>query len=102
MTRTEEIILSEGFLADVRDLLLRSRAALDELERLGDEHAPEGSGPSPQVALEEIDAALTRLDEGTFGLCTDCRQLIPAERIEAMPCAGLCVRCQHGRETRAF
>ena len=44
--------------------------------------------------LTEIDAALKRIDEGTFGVCTRCGKPISAERLEALPWAALCIECQ--------
>jgi RNA polymerase-binding transcription factor len=41
--------------------------------------------------LTEIDAALKRIDEGTFGVCTRCGKPIAAERLEALPWATLCI-----------
>ena len=44
--------------------------------------------------LRRIDAALLRIQEGTFGYCSDCDQEIPWERLRAEPTAVRCVRCQ--------
>jgi DnaK suppressor protein len=46
-----------------------------------------------QVTIGEIDAALTRLDAGTYGSCTQCGAAIPEERLELRPFAGRCVAC---------
>ena len=43
--------------------------------------------------LDEINAALHRIDEGTFGKCTACGTAIAEERLKAIPYAPLCVRC---------
>jgi DnaK suppressor protein len=48
--------------------------------------------------LEQVNAALRRLDEATYGICADCGEPIPIERLEALPYATLCVRCQSTRE----
>jgi DnaK suppressor protein len=47
-----------------------------------------------QLRRNEIVAALGRVDEGTFGKCERCGQDIPAERLEALPTARLCVTCK--------
>ena len=47
-----------------------------------------------QVHLAAIDAALARLDAGTYGACTSCHKPIPPERLEALPWAALCIDCQ--------
>lgn len=44
-----------------------------------------------QLAL--VDAALARMDEGTYGLCTVCHRPIVAERLEVVPWAATCVAC---------
>ena len=50
--------------------------------------------------LAEIDAALKRIEEGTYGTCTNCDRPIPVERLEALPWATLCIDCQRDRERR--
>ena len=44
--------------------------------------------------LKLIDAALERLDEGEFGLCTECEEPIPRRRLNIVPWAAYCVPCQ--------
>ncbi len=70
-----------------------------------DEHDPEGAtiafersqvGALVRQAehhLEEIDAAMKRLDAGTYGACAGCGQPIAAGRLEARPVARTCMRC---------
>ena len=41
--------------------------------------------------LGEIDAALQRIDEGSYGLCVKCGRPIGVERLEALPWATLCL-----------
>ena len=50
--------------------------------------------------LVDIDAALRRIDDGTYGVCTNCGKQIPEERLEARPWATLCIDCQRKRERR--
>jgi DnaK suppressor protein len=50
-------------------------------------------GHSEQV-LAQIDAALARIEAGTFGTCTNCGKPIAEERLEARPWASLCIDCQ--------
>jgi DnaK suppressor protein len=56
-----------------RDLALRDRA-------------------NQQLAL--VDAALGRLDDGSWGVCRSCGKPIAEERLEALPWAALCIDCQ--------
>ena len=53
--------------------------------------------------LADIEHALRRLDEGTYGTCEACGKTIPDERLEAMPAARFCVddQAEAERENRA-
>ena len=44
--------------------------------------------------LESIDAALERIEEGKYGKCVNCGQPIQEKRLEAVPWARHCLRCQ--------
>jgi len=50
--------------------------------------------------LADIDAALRRIEDGTYGICTSCGRRIAEERLEARPWATLCIDCQRERERR--
>jgi DnaK suppressor protein len=47
---------------------------------------------------QSIDEALTRLNEGTYGICAECGIEISEKRLEAVPFAKLCVQCQSQQE----
>ena len=49
-----------------------------------------------RAAIEEIDRALERIDAGTYGVCEQCGERIPKERLKAIPYARLCVKCKSG------
>ena len=107
---------TEATTVDFRQLLLEERASLHaKLAELG--FADDGTGldydpnfaDSSQVtaergeaealagelrdALAEVEQALHRLDEGTYGNCDVCGRPIAAARLEAMPAARLCIDC---------
>jgi DnaK suppressor protein len=50
-----------------------------------------------QETITEIDAALARIDAGTYGRCVSCGAEIPEERLELRPFAGRCVACSSSR-----
>ena len=50
--------------------------------------------------LELVDAAMARLDDGTFGTCTTCAKPIAVERLEALPWAAQCIDCARGASGR--
>jgi RNA polymerase-binding transcription factor DksA len=44
--------------------------------------------------LRDVEDALARMEQTTYGVCSDCRTLIPLERMTAYPTAKRCFRCQ--------
>lgn len=48
--------------------------------------------------LTQLDEALARLEGGNYGLCEDCGEIIPEQRLQIVPYAACCVRCQTQRE----
>ena len=48
-----------------------------------------------QAKLKELEAALQRMGEGTYGVCEACDQAIEPERLAAFPIATLCIACAH-------
>lgn len=55
-------------------------------------------GEAQRRELEQIDAALARLDAGEYGVCRDCGQDIDPRRLAALPYALLCTECATRRE----
>ena len=96
------------------DLLKRKSAMVAELiddvpDRVGDsiDVSTEEQTGATQLELEtrlarelaEIDAALGRINEGSFGECEDCGDPIGERRLAARPLARLCVDCQEEVES---
>jgi len=46
-----------------------------------------------ELLLEQVDAALERVEAGTFGVCQQCGREIDAERLQAVPYASHCIAC---------
>lgn len=46
-----------------------------------------------RTELERVEAALRRLDDGTYGICESCGNPIAPERLEAIPWAATCIDC---------
>jgi DnaK suppressor protein len=53
-----------------------------------------------QVEVEEVDAALAKIEAGTYGICERCGQVIPKARLKAIPQARLCIACKSGGLSR--
>lgn len=53
-----------------------------------------GRMESESDEIKEIEEALDRMQDGSFGLCENCEKRIPKERLKAIPYARLCVACK--------
>lgn len=49
-----------------------------------------------RAAIEDIDRAIEKIHDGTYGKCESCGKHIPKERLKALPQAALCVQCKSG------
>jgi RNA polymerase-binding transcription factor DksA len=50
------------------------------------------------AALADVDAALRRIEQGTYGRCSSCAGMVSRARLEAVPSAPLCGTCHHARD----
>ncbi len=48
--------------------------------------------------IAKIDAALQRIEDGTYGICEQCGERIGAERLRARPVTTLCIDCKSDQE----
>lgn len=53
---------------------------------------------SVESVLEEVEIALRKIEEGTYGVCDACGQPISAARLEALPYASFCLDCENQAE----
>ncbi len=57
-------------------------------------------GGNSSEVLVQINEALRRIEEGTYGICASCGREIAPERLEAYPWASLCIDCKRAAERR--
>lgn len=107
----EEKARIEHALATLRD---EHRGSLDdeveEVAATSDNHLAETAsatlgreidytlGDNAEQVLSEIEAALGRIDDRTYGICFNCGNEIPRERLEVNPWASLCIDCKRRAE----
>jgi DnaK suppressor protein len=108
--RTELLTLRERVLGAAQDIVegeaedgeLSSAAGdqhiADHAGEMVDRELDESLGANAGQIVREIDRALARIDDGTYGLCARCGREIPEERLEAVPYATLCVSCKQIEE----
>jgi RNA polymerase-binding protein DksA len=60
----------------------------------------EAIGVQDLKRLKLIDSALTRIQQGKYGLCMKCGKRIPQDRLEAIPYALMCIECKTAEERR--
>ena len=63
-----------------------------------DREVDESLEDNAEEIVREIDAALERIDAGTYGICVNCGEPIPEERLDAVPYAVLCLSCKRKEE----
>lgn len=108
--RTELLALRERIERAAHDVLEGDEAEGELSNASGDQHIADHAAElldreldeslevnAEQIAAE-IDAALARIDDGTYGTCARCGKEIPAARLDAVPYAILCVDCRRLEE----
>jgi DnaK suppressor protein len=50
--------------------------------------------------LHQVDEALARINDGSYGVCSQCKKPIPATRLKAIPHASTCMKCQEKIEAK--
>lgn len=85
----------------------RAEASAEHFDRAGgDSQGPTADERSLEFTLDAresteldaIDAALKRIEDGVYGICTDCGVEIPAARLHAAPETPRCIDCQDRHE----
>jgi len=84
----------------------RAQASAEHFGQPEDSPAQMNTARDLEFALDErettelrlIDAALSRMEAGTYGQCIDCGVGIPAARLHAAPEAARCISCQEKAE----
>ena len=73
----------------------------DEIDRASQTLEKEilfGLSDNEMIKLSDIEAALRKLENGTYGICEHCKAPIDKKRIKALPSARYCLPCQSGAE----
>lgn len=89
-------------LHEERRFRIEQLAALDAEDPATPRHAGVARllATAARTALEEIDAALVRMEQGRYGVCVRCEHEIDAERLTVLPMTPLCMRCHYLEQNR--
>ncbi|MEX2170704.1 MAG: TraR/DksA family transcriptional regulator [Pirellulales bacterium] len=114
MARNDSMMKMQDLLMKRRDALrralagdlsllkqLREQSGSDVVDAALDAAQDEISSQLAEVESRElanIEVALERIKEGTYGLCDFCNQRIPLARLNALPYATSCIECQRAAE----
>ena len=92
------LVSSEDFkeIVDVMDPKDLADLASDDMDR----KMIEAISAQDLRRLRMIDAALTRIKQGKYGICIKCLSKIPNERLDAIPYALMCIDCKTAEEKR--
>ena len=95
---TKLLVSNEDFkeIVDAMDPKDLADIASDDIDR----KMIEAIGSQELKRLRLIDAALTRILMGKYGVCIKCGKKIPHERLEAIPYALMCIECKAAEEKR--
>ena len=97
-TRASELV--RGLTEELDDIVGSADRANND-----DEHDPDGATigyerakatallDSARERVEQLDAAIARLEAGTYGVCASCGTAIGPERLEALPSTDCCIQC---------
>ncbi len=87
-TLTDSMVLDPSDLPDEMDLASSEYLQSFEFRLRGRE----------KVHLAKLDLALRKIDDGSFGVCTQCEEPINKKRLDARPETQLCIRCKEEQE----
>ena len=68
--------------------------ALDETQLATERELATRNLERESKLLRSVRQALSRIEEGTYGLCLNCEEEISAKRLKALPWTSLCIQCQ--------
>ena len=87
-----------GLLEDEREEIQSDNHLADDATSTYDRELDATLEGNEERAIQAIDAALDRIEAGTFGICSNCGEPIGAERLEAVPWTTQCIDCKRKEE----
>jgi DnaK suppressor protein len=91
VSRRKKIIAEDPF-TDSERVNDNADEMSEAAEQFGHAQAEAMNSQTSQM-LERVRAAMSRIDKGTYGQCTECRSMIDTDRLGIDPTAELCIKC---------
>src|SRR5262245_20943464 len=76
--------------------------ALDEVQLAGERELAIRNLDRESNLLRNVKSALARIADGSYGICLHCEEEIKPKRLEAVPWAKYCIRCQEAADRHEF
>lgn len=96
-------LLQKARLALGEDMVVQPDELPDEVDQASTESQSAFSARlrgREKTFLKKIDYALSKIEDGSFGICEECEEAISPKRLEARPEATLCIQCKEAQEQR--
>ena len=100
LLRTKQTDLSRLFRNRGEIVIERASDALDEVQLMGERELAVRNLDRDSNALQQIHRALSRIANGTYGVCLRCEEDISPKRMAAVPWAAFCIKCQEKNDRR--
>jgi len=100
--KTEIIERVKSKSSDIRQIIetMETKDSIDIAADAIDGNMLEAIGTQEMNKIRLIDSALTRIEQGKYGICMKCGKKIAEERLRALPFALLCIDCKSAEERR--
>ncbi|MGA2593211.1 MAG: TraR/DksA family transcriptional regulator [Bryobacteraceae bacterium] len=98
MLEAKQAELSRGLRHRDEIVIEKTPDALDEVQLAGERELAIRNLDREASLLRNVRAALFRVNDGSFGICMHCEEEIKPKRLEAVPWAAFCIRCQEAAD----
>ena len=102
MLEAKQTELSGGIRNRDEILIEKTPDALDEVQLAGERELAIRNLDREANLLRNVRAALFRINDGSYGICMHCEEEIKPKRLDAVPWAAYCIKCQEAADRHEF
>ena len=100
LLRTKQTELSRSLRNREEIVIEKASDAIDEVQLMGERELAVRNLDRDSSVLRQIHRALSRIANGTYGICLHCEEDILPKRMAAVPWAAFCIKCQEKIDRR--